>query len=41
MALVACFAGVREMNSAEMGRASRARLRRAPTEIHIYQPPHR
>ena len=29
MALVACFAGVREMNSAEMGRASWARLRRA------------
>jgi hypothetical protein len=41
MALVACFAGVREMNSAEMGRASRARLRRGPTEIDIYQPPHR
>ena len=38
MALVACFAGVREMNSAEMGRASRARLRRAPTEIDIWPP---
>jgi len=28
----------REMNGAEMGRASRARLRRAPTEIDIWPP---